>query len=206
MRKSSPIQKDFKGAEIPPTSSSPVWRESISKWWQSHVPEKRRLSSLWQWCPCDQCGHGGHPGGSHPGSFDPLWTLPRSPAGWGHGKQSRWAAPGSKGENRKVLSAHDLLLLKILAGFSSFVSKNLCLDFWASQHFLWETSSKPFPLIVICMIFFRYTPPREGSGREKDFKGNRTWITSRHQNPFNVKDNGVGTWKEQFNAHSLQRS
>ena len=49
MRKSSPIQKDFKGAEIPPTSSSPVWRESISKWWQSHVPEKRRLSSLWQY-------------------------------------------------------------------------------------------------------------------------------------------------------------
>ena len=43
------------------------------------------------------------------------------------------------------------------------------------------------------MIFFRYTPPREGSGGEKDFMGNRAWTTSRHQNPFNVRDNGVGT-------------
>ena len=57
-----------------------------------------------------------------------LWALRMPPAGGLPGRPSGWGAPDSPVENRQELSAHGLLLLKILSGFSFLVSKNLCLD------------------------------------------------------------------------------
>lgn len=68
MRKSSPIQKDFKGTEIPWISSSPVRRESVTGGGRPVCQKRGDLPTYAR----DQRGHGGHPGGSHPWSFEPL--------------------------------------------------------------------------------------------------------------------------------------
>ena len=54
------------------------------------------------------------------------------------------------------------------------------------------------------MVFFRYTPPREGSGREHHCMAQETWNTSRHLNAFNWIDDGVGT--QSGSSHGSARS
>ena len=122
-----------------------------------------------------------------------LWALRIPPAGRPPGRPSGWGAPGSPVENRQELSAHDLLLLKILSGFSFLVSKNLCLGHWARRYLLCKdlialfAKSHPY-------VFFRCTPPKHGNAGEKRYMDNGTWITRSHQKPSRVRDDAVGIW------------
>ena len=122
-----------------------------------------------------------------------LWALRIPPAGRPPGRPSGWGAPGSPVENRQELSAHGLLLLKILSGFSFLVSKNLCLDIGLGG-ICCARISKPFLLKAILMIFFSCTPPKQGNAGEMRYMDNGTWITGSHQKPSNMRDDGVGTW------------